>query len=154
MPSQLETEVVNLFRELTESLPPGCASLKVEPSLEPLVGGTQIELIPAVPGAARILAVATGRGVVYLTFGRATPFEAQVERGTSPSTLIEGIKPICKAVIEGKFQEDLWLAGPRAFKSIGKLNIGGKVVTIRYRGSFHPFNKTKKEHVNYVPFTG
>jgi len=149
----LETEVVTLFRQLAESLPAGSVSLEIKPNPEPLIGGTRVELVPVVSGAARIVAIATNRGVVYLTFGKSTPFEAQVERGSTPSKLIEDIRPFCKAVIEGKFEENIWLVGSRAFKSVGKLEVGGKIITIHYRGSFHPFEKTENEHIKYAPFT-
>jgi hypothetical protein len=150
----LEAQVVIFFRQLAESLPKGSASLEIKPNPEPLLGGTRIELIPAVSSAARIVAVAINRGVVYLTFGRATPLEIQVEHRGSPGALIEDIRPFCEAVIGGNFEEDIWLEGSRAFKSIGRLNLGGKVITIRYRGSFHPFDRTNKEHIKYSPFAG
>ena len=150
----LEEQVATLFRQLAESLPEGSVSLEIKPNSEPVLRGTRIELIPAVSSAARISAVALNRGVVYLTFGRATSLEVEVEHGCSPGTLIEDIRPLCEAVIRGNFEEDVWLEGSRAFKSIGRVNLGGKVITIRYRGSFHPFERTNKEHIEYSPFAG
>lgn len=149
----LEMLVVALFRQLAESVPEGSASLRIEPNPEPVLGGTRIELIPAVSNAARIIAVVLNRGVVYLTFGRATTLEVQVERGKSPADLVEDIRVLCEAIIEGNFEEDVWLEGSRAFKCVGKVDVGGRVITIRHRGSFHPFGRTNKEHIDYSPFS-
>jgi hypothetical protein len=154
-PSQpLESAIVVFFRQLAESLPPGSAQLGIGPNPEATFGGTRVELKPALAEAATIIALALNRGVVYLTFGRATLFEAQMERGGSPRSLIEHIEPLCKAVIDGMFEENISVAGSEVFKSVGKLNVGGKVITIHYRGSFHPFGRTQKRHIKYAPFSG
>jgi hypothetical protein len=149
----LEEQIVSLFRELVKECSQNSVSLRVQPNQEPTLKGTRLELTPTLSTAAKIVAVALDRGVVYLTFGRATPFELQTENGSpgGPPPLAQ-IKALCSAVMQGKFEEKLWLVDSQVFKCTGKIALGDKVVTIHYRGSFHPFGKTKKEHIKYSPY--
>jgi hypothetical protein len=147
----LEEGVISLFQTFARELPQDAVSLEIGPSNDPLLGGTRLELIPTSPTAAKIFALVLNRCVVYVTFGSATPFEAQIEDGNISGAISE-IKALCEAVIEGKFEEDIWFAGPQIFKSVGRIDVGKRTNIIHYRGSFHPFERTRKKNIKYSSY--
>lgn len=151
--SAAELQIIGLFRKMVTSLPVDKVSLKIGAASQSIPGRTRVELIPSVPTAAGIVAVVLNRGVVSLTLGRATPFEFQVGVGGSPDrSPLSEIESLCKAVIEGRFEEEVWFVGPKIFKCVGKIATGGGTRTIHYRGSFHPFARAEKRHFRYTAY--
>ncbi len=150
----VESQIIELFRKVAAGLPSGTASLTID-SLPALAHhATRVELAPARSGAAKIVAVVVKRGVVYLTLGRATPseFQASADGFLDPPHMRE-IEGLCRAVIEGCFEEDLWALGPEVFKCTGKITVRGRTRTVHYRGSFHPFARTERQHIRYAPYS-
>jgi hypothetical protein len=151
--SVAESQVIALFRRLVGGLPAGGASLKIDARSQSIPDGTRVELIPSLPTAAKIAAVVLKEGVVYLTLGRATPCEFEVKNGDTPDrSPIGEIESLCKAVIDGWFEEDVWFIGSKIFKCVGKITLAGRTRTIHYRNSFHPLTRSEKQHFQYAPY--
>jgi hypothetical protein len=111
--------------------------------------GMSISLIPSNPKASGIVVDArNGFPIVSLVLGKSTPLEV-VWRDEESG--IAEVRAICDAVIKGRFQEDLMLAGSEATKSVGTIEVGGQKRVFRYYGQFYPLKK-KRIHISYSPY--
>lgn len=65
---------------------------------------------------------------------------------------IPDVRHICEAIIEGKFEEETWSVGSVITKCVGKIELDGKVHTLRYYGGFYPFRKKERKQIKYAPY--
>jgi hypothetical protein len=150
--STAETQMLALFRKLVEGLPSGTAALEVHSHRERGVKGARLEIRPSLHAAARIAVLVLDTGAVFLTLGRATSFEFQLDQGPPHDQSLEEIEALCKAIIGGKLEENLWLAGSEVFRCSGKIALPSGNRTTHYRGSFHPFERVRRKQVKYLPY--
>jgi hypothetical protein len=99
----LENEIYDFYRELLSRLPEGTAILTRQPSKDP--GGEDIEIIPAKSNSARIF-VHPMADWIYASMGQSTSMEFFVSRKKETQAL-ESLKEVSRAVIDGKFSEDI-----------------------------------------------
>ena len=59
---------------------------------------------------------------------------------------------LCSAIIDGKFQEVVWIAGEEVFKVSAKMQIDGKWHKWNIRRGFKPFSRARKEEISYSPY--
>jgi hypothetical protein len=129
----LDDEVYELFQELLSGLPEGVALLTRQPSKDS--GGLDIELIPANSTSARIY-VHPMADWIYASMGQNTSMEFFISWQKEEQAL-GSLKEVARAVIEGKFSEDVWMLDGEIVKSSGTFEIDGKM---RKMGGFLTFS--------------
>ncbi len=148
--SEIEERLINLFKEILDSLPVGRASLKIKHAPQIQHEGVSISLTPVTNSAAPIVADARdGWSIISLVFGRSTLVE--VLPGDKLTQLDE-VRAMCEAVIQGRFEEDLWLVGSEVTKCIGRIEIDGEGRVFRYFGRSFPFKKKERSNIKYSPY--
>lgn len=119
----LEDEIYDFYRKLLSSLPEGTAVLTRHPSKDP--GGEDIELVPANSNSARIY-VHPMADWIYASMGQSTSMEFFVSWKKETQAL-ESLKEFSRAVIDGKFSEDIWTLDGKIVKSAGTFVIDGRI---------------------------
>jgi hypothetical protein len=110
-PNQVEGRTVNLvkglFQNILESLPAGCASLRVDPIKEADFFG--MSLVPANERSAEFGAMAFGEGLYSLFFGKSPtftnfecPWEINLPRSAGLDRQLDVLAKMCFAVIAGR----------------------------------------------------
>jgi hypothetical protein len=146
----IEDRLVKLFQGIVSALPAGCATLRVKRAPEIEHDGVSIWLTPSNPQAAEIVADAkNGDSTVSVCVGQRTPIEVLPTRN---HTIVDDVREICQAVIDGKLQEELWLVGNDVIKCIAKIELGGKVHVFRYYDGLYPFSKKERKLIHYSPY--
>jgi hypothetical protein len=147
----LEDEIYDLYRKLLADLPQGTAILTRQRSKDP-AGGEDIELVPANPDSARI-SHHPGVDVVYSSIGRHTTMEFWVSSPKQEEQELENLRKISRAVIEGKFSEDVWKVNGKVVKSRATIEIDGRMERIGgFLTFFNPLRRKQKQHFEYAPY--
>jgi hypothetical protein len=124
----LADEIFELHRKLLAELPPGTAALTRRPSSDP-AGGEDIDLTPANPNSARISHHPLG-DIIYSEIGRHTIMEFWVGSRKREQQEFENMRRISRAVIDGKFSEDVWTVNDKIVKSRATIEVDGKMEEI------------------------
>jgi hypothetical protein len=144
-------EICELYRELLSRLPQGTAELTTQPSKDP-AGGEDIVVIPANPNSARIC-LHPGGDIIYTAIGRHTTFELFVSSRKQEELELEDLRKVSRAVIDGKFSEDVWMVNGKIVKSTGIFESDGEMKKIGgFRTFFNPFRRKQKQHFDYSPY--
>ena len=147
--SMFEDEIYEFYRELLAGLPPGTAVLTRQPSSD--AGGEEIELIPANSNSARIY-VHPMTDWIYLLVGRNTSMEFFL-RWRKEEQALASLKEVSRAVIEGKFSEDIWTVDGKVVKSRGIFEIGGRAQKMGgFLTIFNPLLRKQRQHYDYSPY--
>jgi hypothetical protein len=147
----LEDEIYDLYRKLLSDLPQGTAVLTRHRSKDP-AGGEDIEVIPANPGSARI-SHHLGNDVIYTSIGRHTAMEFWVSSRRQEEQELEQLRRISRAVIEGKFREDVWKVNGKVVKSRAIIEIDGRREGIGgFLTFFNPLRRKQRQHFEYAPY--
>ena len=150
--TDIEQAVERLLVEMVDTLPAGCATVKVKRA--PLIGhdGVSVWIRPANRRAAEIVVDAqNGNDTVTISAGEATPIEIIYRKGRS---LAADVAEICRAIIEGHIEEELWSVDSQVIKSIARIEFGGQVHAFRrHTGLFYPFRRKERRQVRYEPYT-
>jgi hypothetical protein len=147
----LEDEIFELYRKLLSGLPQGTAMLTRQRSKDP-AGGEDIEIIPANPDSARI-SHHPGVDVIYSSIGRHTSMEFWVRSRKQEEQELENLRKISRAVIEGRFSEDVWTANGKIVKSRAIIETDGRVEGIGgFLTIFNPLRRKQKQHFEYAPY--
>ncbi len=112
-------EIYELYRDLLSGLPQGTATLARQPSEDP-AGGEDIVITPANPTSAQITLHPSG-DIIYTAIGRHTTFELWVSSRKQEELELENLRNLSRAVIDGKFSEDIWMVNGEIVKSKGYL---------------------------------
>lgn len=153
----VERDLEEAFRVLLrDNLSGGDVSLSVAPVRDAEVSGKNITAMPGKPERAPINAFCeNGGGVVYLTVGQNTPLEVPLEgRRYTDFAGGEELIALIKAVIAGRFEEDVWTSDSRIIKSEGRIFIDAeRPVTIKNSPLFfNPFRSLTKQEYKYQPY--
>lgn len=147
----LGDEIYELLRELSSALPQGAAVLTRQRSKDP-AGGEDIEPTPADPNSARISLHPSG-DIIYAAIGRNTTMEFFVSSRKQEEQEIENLRKISRAVIEGKFSEDVWILDGKIVKSSGVVETDGGTQRIGgFLNLFNPLRRKQKQHYDYAPY--
>jgi hypothetical protein len=143
-------EIYELYQELLSGLPDGAAVLTRHPSEDP--GGEDIEITPANSNSARIYVHPMGDWI-YASMGQSTSMEFFVSWKKETQAL-ESLKEVSRAVIDGKFSEDIWMLDGKIVKSAGTFVIDGKMRKMGgFRTFFNPLRRKQKQHFDYLPYS-
>lgn len=140
-----------VFRELLEALPDGCASIRRTTETHAVV----LEVAPSEPSAAPISAIVPadeGRGITLIA-GKGSYFEIPKDgHRYTDQPLFGELKAICSAVINGRLEE--WVALDEGDIVRAKGTIGlDRAVTVRWRElSLRAFRHKLKTHYRYKPW--
>jgi len=144
-------EIYELYRELLSVLPPGTAALARQPSRDP-AGGEDIVITPTNPNSAEIC-LHPGGEIVYTAIGRHTSMELFASSQKQEQQELERLRKISRAVIGGRFSEDVWTVDDKIVKSRGIIEIDGKMQRI---GGFltlcNPLRRKQRRHYDYSPY--
>ena len=89
---------------------------------------------------------------IYLLVGRNTSLEFFLSWQKEEQALAR-LKEVSRAVIEGKFREDIWTVHGKVVKSRGIFEIGGRAQQMGgFRTIFNPLLRKQKEHYDYSPY--
>ena len=144
-------EIHELYRDLLSSLPQGTAALARQRSKNP-AGGEDIVIIPANPNSAEI-SLHPGGDIIYTAIGRHTTMELWVSTRKQEEKELESLRKISKAVIDGKFREDVWMVNGKVVKSTGTFEIDDRMQKIgSFRTFFNPFRRKQRQHFDYSPY--
>jgi|HubBroStandDraft_2_1064218.scaffolds.fasta_scaffold05329_1 hypothetical protein len=147
----LADEIFELHRKLLAELPPGTAALTRRPSSDP-AGGEDIDLTPANPNSARISHHPLG-DIIYSEIGRHTIMEFWVGSRKREQQEFENMRRISRAVIDGKFSEDVWTVNDKIVKSRATIEVDGKMEEIgAFLTLFNPLRRKQRKHIEYAPF--
>jgi hypothetical protein len=147
----LADEIFELYRELLSDLPPGTASLTRQRSRDP-AGGEDIDVTPTNPNSAQISHHPLG-DVIYSSVGRHTTTEFWVGSRKQEEQELENLRKISRAVIEGKFSEDVWTLDDKVVKSRATIQIDGKMRGIGAFVTFsNPLRRKQRQHFDYAPY--
>ena len=147
----LEDEIYVLYSKLLADLPQGTAVLTRQRSKDP-AGGEDIELIPANPDSARI-SHHPGVDVIYSSIGRHTSMEFWVSSRKQEEQELENLHKISRAVIEGRFSEEVWKVNGKVVKSRATIEIDGRMEGIGgFLTFFNPLRRKQKQHFDYAPY--
>lgn len=155
--NSIESDIEKLLSRVFEMyVKEGTVNLSVECANDAHRSGKSISVIPRRLGAAPIIAYCeNGGAVIYLTIGRNTSLELALE-GNSYTNLkgAEELIAITKAVIEGRFEEDIWIRDSKIVKSVGRIFIdAGRPITITNSYFLtNPFVSLEKEVCMYLPY--
>jgi hypothetical protein len=145
----LEDEIYDFYRKLLSGLPDGAAVLTRHPSKDP--GGEDIELVPANSNCARIY-VHPMADRIYASMGQSTSMEFFLSWKKETQAL-ESLKEVSRAVVDGKFSEDIWMLDGKIVKSEGTFEINGKMRKMGgLRTFFNPLRRKQKQHFDYLPY--
>jgi hypothetical protein len=151
--ADLESWLRNLLREL---LTQGLARLEVERRSGGRGSGTSYSIIPASSEAAAIVIYVENDVDQYDLFvGRGTPFEIPVSEGRYTLDLegLAEVGAIIGAVVEGRFEETLWLVRDEVVKSVGRVLLSGRWFEIRATHSWKGIWPVKRREVRrYAPY--
>ena len=151
MTNTFENEVSEMYRGLLCVLPEGVAKLAVGPSRDP-AGGEDIELTPTNLSSARISVHVAG-DMISLFMGRGTSTEVLVDSRRREEQALEHLKEMSKAVIDGRFTEDVWVSHGKVVRAIGRLQLGKGAKTLRFLGLYNPLGRSERYHYEYAPYT-
>ena len=150
---ELNAELAAALTKLASELAPGRASM----SSRNVADHHELELLPANPRAARLLAVlAPGNkgATVTLFLGKGSVFEIP-ERGAryTDHPLLGEFTALCEAVIKGRFKEKVRIKGSDdVVASSGTVNVP-PAVTAHWRQLFYnPFRPTRTEELEYEAY--
>jgi hypothetical protein len=144
-------EIYELYRELLSDLPQGTAELTRQPSKDP-GGGEDIVITPANPNSAQIC-LHPGGDIVYTAIGRYTSMEFFVSLRKQEEQGLQSLRKISRAVVDGKFSEDVWMSNGKLVKSSGIIEIDGKTRRIgRFLTFSNPFRRKLSQHLEYSPY--
>lgn len=155
----LAEEVQETLRDLVaEPLSAGQASLVVERFSSGSAAGTQISLVPKRRDAAEIKIICEdGIDLIYMHVGRETALEVPLEgqRYTNLSNKEEFIA-IVRAVVNGSFDEEVWIGNSGILRTEGRISIDPETV-IRVRNVHkilrYFFTPSEKYSYHYVPYS-
>jgi hypothetical protein len=147
----LEDEIYELYRKLLADLPQGIAVLTRQRSKDP-AGGEDIMIAPANPNSARI-SHHPGVDVIYSFIGRHTSIEFWVRSPKQEEQELEKLRKISRAVIEGKFSEDIWMLDGKIVRSRATIEIDGRAQGVGAFLTFsNPLRRKQKWHFDYAPY--
>jgi hypothetical protein len=145
-------EIYELYRELLSGMPHGTAALARKPSNDP-AGGEDIVITPANPNSADI-SLHPGGNIIYTAIGRHTTFELFVGSPKQEERELESLRKISRAVVDGKFSEDVWMVNGKIMKSQGLIETDGRIQKIGVSLTFfNPLRRKQKQHFDYAPYT-
>jgi hypothetical protein len=144
-------EVVGLFEDIYRGLSPGSASMRKD--LQP-DGEVYVYLIPTNSAAAPIKARGGGELRYEIVAGKGSVFEVMPgsRHYTNCETAADEVRAICNAIFAGKFEEAIWTVGGKAAKIRGKIELNGKLFTVRVVCGFYPLWLKKKTLIRYAPY--
>lgn len=150
----IEDKLEILIRDLANSLPPHCASYSVNRNPQG-AGGIIVALTPNSETAAGIVAHAqSGWDGVELIFGKGSVFEVS-PKGKHYTNLphLQEVQALCRAVIEGHFEETVWMVGSKIIKCVGKIVVSNKTIMSHWRTFFiNPFLSRQQSLIRYRPY--
>jgi hypothetical protein len=147
----LADEIFELHRKLLSDLPVGTAALTRQQSNDP-AGGEDIDVTPANSNSARISHHPLG-DIIYSEIGRHTSVEFWVGSRKREQQELEKVLRISRAVIQGKFSEEVWTVGGKIVKSRATIGIDGKIEGIGGFLTFsNPFRRKEKQDFEYAPY--
>jgi hypothetical protein len=148
--TSIEDSLTNLFKEMVQSLTSERASVSIRRAPQIQHEGVSVSLTPTSSTAAPIVADArNGFSIVSLVAGRSTLIE--VVQGDGKPVLDE-VRSICRAIVDGYFQEDMTLVGSEITKCVGTIDVEGQKRVFRYFGRVFPFRKKKRMQIAYSPY--
>lgn len=112
-------------------------------------------VLPTKRDAAQIRVRAEATGWTYVGLGRATPLEFHPNGGSYlDAAAADEIRVICEAVVQGRFEELLWVRGDEVVKARSRIELDQKVVRISYGllWSTNLFKSTQKTRRRYVAY--
>lgn len=156
MVSLTQAEVINAVKQAIADIPHDRVKLTVEPDPAPF-GGSIVELAPSDPACAGVrIYIADGDDSVHVEFGRDSVLEIPTEgkwRPLGQPSVIEEVKTLCDAVLQGRITETLWLKNGDVVRSNTSIEIETKKVklTARHfgRGSVRG---SLREVISYMPY--
>ena len=138
--------------------------------MEELAAAVREATAEALESRAARMTVDPGRLSLTPTSLAAAPFAAQVD-GAEQVTLYLGVYgTVCeiwdrkwgtvltqvaeyvRAVVAGRYQEQVWLRGERLVRVKGRLAMGGESVRISYRDLSAPGGAVRTESLDYEPY--
>ncbi len=144
-------EIYELYRELLSGLPQETAVLTRQPSTDP-AGGEDIVITPGNPNSAEIYLHPAG-DIIYTAIGRHTTFELWVSSRKEEELELGNLRKISRAVIDGKFSEDVWMVNGKIVKSTGIFESDGRMKKIGDFLTFsNPFRRKQRQHFDYSPY--
>lgn len=144
-------EIYDLYRELLFGLPQGTAVLTRQPAKDP-AGGEDIVITPANPNSAEICLHPLG-DIIYTAIGRHTSMEFWVSSRKQEEQELKNLRNVSRAVIDGKFSEDVWTVNGKIVKSRGILEIDGRMQKIGgFLTFFNPLRRKQWQHYDYSPY--
>jgi len=154
--ASIEEEVPRLFQELVAGLPAGCATLKIGRTEEPYpdedTDGLRVELTPSRSDAAPVVLWAKNGNIhVYLALGAAAHHEIY-QPNRRRRSVIEQIREVCEAVIQGHLEETVWYLGSKLIKSDARLHLRDKTERLYWIDGLYLFRRKTKKHIMYAPY--
>lgn len=144
--NQESIDLATLARAIVDEMAPGRASVTANHQKD---GELYVEVTPGNPRAAR-MAIRGGGDFQYdLYIGQGTLYELL---GTDTISAAGQVRAIARAVFAGKFEETFWTVGNKVAKTIGLIQLNGKVGKTRQWHGFYPFRFKKKAHIKYEPY--
>jgi len=66
---------------------------------------------------------------------------------------LENLRKISRAIVEGKFSEDVWVLDGKIVKSFAVVEIEGRKQRIGgFRSLYNPLRRKQKQHYDYAPY--
>ena len=146
-------EIYGLLQEMLSGLPQGIAVVTRGPSNDP-AGGEDIVSRPANPNSAEICLHPMG-DILYTAVGRHTSMELWVGSRKHEEQELKTVRDISRAVIDGKFSEDVWTVNGKVVKSDGIFEIDGRMQKMGvgvYLAFLNPFSRKQRRHFDYSPY--
>jgi hypothetical protein len=143
---------LKLLQQLVVGLPPSAVRLAVEHEKD----AVDAVVTPTEPEAAEIRVRAEATGWTYLGLGRGTPLEFHPNGGSYlDAAAADEIRVICEAVVNGRFEELLWIRGDEVVKARSRIKLDQKVVRVSYgllwsMNLFKPTQKVRRSYVAYA----
>jgi hypothetical protein len=144
-------EIYELYRELLSRLPQGAATLARQPSGDPS-GGEDIVVTPANSNSAAIC-LHPGGDIIYTGIGRHTTMELWVSSRKYEEQELGKLQKISRAVIDGKFSEDVLMVNGKIVRSQGMFEIDGRMQKMGgFLTFFNPLRRKQWQHFDYAPY--
>jgi hypothetical protein len=149
-PCRIAERIQALIGELVGKLPDGCAIARFKSN----AFSRTFELVPTRSGGAPISLTIPLQDCekVTLIAGRSTLFEIPVDgRWYTDFPLLDEVRTICMAVIQGQLEEWLILDGTEVVRGKGTIRLP-RPITVHWSQSFRPFRKKTRAHFQYEPW--
>ena len=144
--------IVGILRQVLLEYAPQKATLASSTTDD---GVIVIEQSPTSPQAARIVAnVEPDGGLVTLVFGGGSVFEVPSRgRRFTGGPFEDEIRTLCVAVVQGHFEETIWVKREEVVRAVGRLEVGGRVVRSSWAELFpNIFFRGEKRVIHYEAY--